>query len=294
MRFKTLLPALLALLVLFNITGCTKVESGNAAVRVSLYGDDKGDIETLPAGKYWPEIGKEIYKFPTFTQNYVWTAAEDEGSPNNESIDFQTKDGLRINGDFGIAYHIEPENVKTVFLKYRRGVEEITDVFLRNMVRDSLSTAGSTLGVEDVYGEGKIIMMEQVNKAVKETAAASGLTVENVYIVGTLRFPQQVEDSINKKIAATQQAQQRENEIREAEAEAKKVEAAANGEAAAKLTVAQAEAKANQIISQSLTPELVRYQTVQKWDGQLPKVNGSSAGLMISADSMFAPQQQQQ
>lgn len=292
MRFKTLFPALLGLVLMLNITGCTKVESGNSAVRVSLYGDDKGDIETLPAGKYWPEVGKEIYKFPTFTQNYVWTASEDEGSPNNESIDFQTKDGLRVNGDFGIAYHIEPENVKTVFLKYRRGVDEITDVFMRNMVRDALSTAGSKMGVENVYGKGKITMMEQVNAAVKATAAESGLTVENVYIVGTLRFPEQVEQSINAKIAATQKAQQRENEIREAEAEAKKVEAAANGEAAAKLTVAKAEAEANQIISKSLTPELVRYQTVLKWDGQLPKVNGSSAGLMINADSMFAPQQQ--
>ena len=52
--------------------------------------------------------------------------------------------------------------------------------------------------------------------------------------------------------------------------------------AEAKLIEAQAQADANRLISQSLTPELIQQQMYEKWNGQLPTVQaGSDAPIIV-------------
>ena len=40
--------------------------------------------------------------------------------------------------------------------------------------------------------------------------------------------------------------------------------------------VAQAKAEANKILTESLTPPLLEYEALQRWDGILPKVTGGT------------------
>ncbi|WP_219622928.1 SPFH domain-containing protein, partial [Vibrio parahaemolyticus] len=121
------------------MTGCSKITAGHVGIKVNLLGGDKGvQAEEVGVGRYWVGVNEELYSFPTFSQNYVWTASETEGSENDESISFQTIEGLAVNADVGITYRIDPTKVSKIFEKYRRGVDEITDVYLRNMVRDAL------------------------------------------------------------------------------------------------------------------------------------------------------------
>jgi regulator of protease activity HflC (stomatin/prohibitin superfamily) len=77
-------------------------------------------------------------------------------------------------------------------------------------------------------------------------------------------LPPNVVDSINLKIAATQKAEQRTNEIATAEAQAKVVEAEANGRAKSILVEAQAQAEANRLLSQSMSDVLVQYRAIEK------------------------------
>ena len=68
-------------------TACSKVPSGHVGVKVYLLGGEKGvDSEELGVGRYYIGINEELYLFPTFKQNYVWTADEREGSESNESF----------------------------------------------------------------------------------------------------------------------------------------------------------------------------------------------------------------
>jgi len=257
------------------ITACSKVPAGNVGVKVYLLGQKKGvDTEELGTGRYWVGINQELYLFPTFTQNYVWTRNVDEGSENDESITFQTKEGLSVNADIGIAYHIDPNKVSMVFEKFRKGVDEITDINLRNYVRDAFNYAASTKEVESVYGSGKADLLTEVENIVKEQTEPFGIVIEKISVIGSFRLPQQVVDALNKKIEATQRAQQRENELREAEAEAKKKVAEADGDAKSMLTRAKAEAESNRILSQSLTSTLVEYKKIEKWNGTLPTYTG--------------------
>lgn len=271
--------------VALSSTACSKVPAGYVGVKVYLLGGGKGvDSETLGVGRYWIGWNEDLYLFPTFTQNYVWTADAVEGSPDNESITFQTREGLSVNADVGISYRIDPTKVSFIFQKYRKGVDEITDVFLRNMVRDAFVTAASSKPVETVYGEGKADLVQQVEDTVRSQVADIGIVIERVYLIGDMRLPQPVVDALNSKIGATQRAQQRENEVREAEAEAKKKVAAARGEAEAITVRAQAEAEANKIVAQSITPTLVQYEQIKRWDGVLPKITGGVTPMLQVGD----------
>ena len=261
-----------------GLAACSYVPAGNVGIKVNLLGGDKGvDSEVLGVGRYWIGWNEDLYIFPTFMQNYVWTAGVDEGSPNDESISFQTADGMTANADIGISYSIDPDKVSIIFQTYRRGVEEITDTFLRNMVRDALVKQSSNKPIEYVYGAGKSELLASVQKDVADQVSPLGINIGKIYWIGEIRLPPTVIDSINAKNAATQMAQQRQNEVAQAKAEADKKIEDARGEAESILRVAEAQAKANKLLAESLTTEFVQYQAITKWDGQLPKMTGSSA-----------------
>lgn len=282
----------LALLAILPIAACNKVPAGNVGVKVHLLGSDKGvDTEVLNPGRYWIGWNQDLFIFPTFTQNYTWTQSKSEGGsdnkggPEDESISFQTIEGLSVSADIGISYHIEADKVSLVFQKYRKGVEEITDIYLRNLVRNALVTQASTRPIETVYGSGKADLIEAVRKEVADQVAPLGIIVEQLNWVGDLRLPATVVASINNKIQATQQAQQRENEVATAKAQAQIEVAKAQGTAQSLLVNAAAEAQANKLVAESITPVLVQWESIKHWDGKLPQFTGGGALPFINVPS---------
>lgn len=266
--------AALCAITLLMLSGCmARVPAGNVGIKFNKFGSNKGvDIQDVGPGYYWLGFNWDMYLFPTFTQNYTWTKAADENSAADESFTFQTIEGLSVNADVGITYHIQPDKAALVFQKYRRGVDEITNVFLRNMVRDALNRAASTMPIESVYGAGKSKLMDTVVDDVQAECAPIGIDVEKIYWIGDLRLPPNVTSAINQKIQATQNAQRTENEVASAKADAQKEVARAQGDAQATLARAQAEAEAIRIKGEALrsNPEIIELNRVQKWNGVLP------------------------
>ena len=270
---KRLLAAV-SLCALAVLGGCSKVPAGNVGVIVNLYGSEKGvELKEVGTGKYWVGINEELYLFPTFTQTETWTG--------DETITFQTVEGMKVGGDVGITYAVAPDKVTTLFQKYRAGIDEITNKFLRNMVRDAFNDVASTLPVESVYGAGKADLLTAVEKRVRAQVAPIGINLERIYYASDLALPPQVTASLNAKIQATQMAEQRRNEVAQAKAEADKERARAQGEADAKLLIAQADAKAIEVRAQALraNPDVVTLNAVEKWDGKLPTYTGGQAPL---------------
>lgn len=269
------------ILLLAILSACSKVPAGHVGVKVYLLGTSKGvDTEELPVGRYWIGVNEDLFLFPTFTQNYTWTKSEDpgQGSPTNESMSFQTIEGLSVSADVGISYRIDPTKVTEVFQKYRRGVDEITDVFLRNMVRDSLVSLASEMDIESVYGSGKTALMESVQEKVSSQVLEIGIIIEKLYWIGDLRLPPTVVKSINQKIEATQMAQRRRNEVEQSKAEADKLIESARGESESMLLRARAEAESIALQGEALraNPEVLQLRSIEKWDGVLPRVNGEA------------------
>lgn len=279
-RIRTLL---LLIFATATLASCSKVPAGHVGIKVYLLGKEKGvDHEELSTGRYWIGINEELYLYPTYTQNWSWTANSVEGSENDESISFQTKDGLKVSGDFGIIYTVDPEKVSVLFTTYRRGIEEITDGYLRKYVRDALNKYSSQMKVEDVYGKGKIRLLDSVNAEVARQVRDKGIIVERISPLNEFMLPDNVEEAINNKIEATQRAQQREFELREAEAEAQKTIAKARGDSASIVTKAAAEAEANRLLSKSITKVLVQYEAAKRWNGKYPQTMLGESNLIMS------------
>jgi regulator of protease activity HflC (stomatin/prohibitin superfamily) len=244
------------------------VPAGNVGVKVFLLGSDKGvDTEILTPGRYWIGWNEDLYLFPTFTQNYVW-----------EEMTFQTVEGLSVSGDVGISYQIDPDKVPLIFQKYRKGIDEITDIYLRNQVRDALVVVAGSMKIDDVYGRQKGMIMDKVQQIVNKHVAPLGILIEKIYWVGDLRLPPNVITALNAKIEAIQKTQQRENEVAQSRAEAQKQIEAARGEAESKIVNAKADAEAIRIKGEALrqNPALIELSAIEKWDGKLPVYSGSS------------------
>jgi regulator of protease activity HflC (stomatin/prohibitin superfamily) len=278
---------LFLLMLIATMVSCSKVPAGHVGVKVYLLGGQKGvDHDVLGVGRYWVGLNEELYKFPLYQQTRTYTQTETDESPSDESFTVQTAEGMSCNMDLGVTFTIQKESVSTLFQKYRRGVDEIQSVVIKNTLRDALNSVVSTMPVEAVYGNGKNGMILKVEEIVKNSLKDNGILVEKVYLVGSIRLPENVVSALNSKIEATQRAQQRENELREAEAQAKKQVAEAEGKAKSMIAIAEAEAKANSLKLKTLTNELIQYEAIQKWDGKLPTMTGSNAVPFINVEKL--------
>jgi regulator of protease activity HflC (stomatin/prohibitin superfamily) len=247
---------------------CFKMISpGYVGVVVDLFGDNKGvESKELHVGMHWIAPWKSVYTFPIFEQNDTW-----EGK--NE-FHFQTSEGLACTAEIGITYHLKAEYIPKIFGKYRRGMDEITEIFMHNFIRDAINKCASKMKIEDLYGPGKESFLTDVQEHVATDLKPIGIEVSRIYLIGRFHFPQNVIAALNSKIEAIQRAQQRENELRESEAEAKKLIAKSEGWAKCRLIEAEAQAQANDTIAKSLTSEILGKMAIEKWDGQLPMYIG--------------------
>lgn len=278
-------------LMLIGIGGCKFIPPGHVGVMVDLYGKNRGVQDTtMVTGRVWYNPWtKSIYEFPTFMQYKVWTVSPQEGSPNDESITFVSKDRIQVNVDVSVAYQFEPAQVPQLFVTFRQPPDVIADTYIRSRIRDAFVRNGSELNAMDILGAGIGTLDADVTKSVNDEMKNIGIHFDYVSVVGHPRIPQQIQNAINAAIESTQQAQQAMNQVAVVKAQADQavaqatgtanaVKAKADGDAYATLTNAKAEATANQLVAQSVTPELIQYKAISTWNGAVPQymTNGSS------------------
>lgn len=257
---------------------CSKVEPGNVGVRVSNFDERGVQGEIVLPGKYvWNGPGYQLYEFPTFKQNHVYSG--------DNALSFGTVEGLTVTADIGVSYRVEGSLAPKLFQDYRKGVDEITAVDLRNIIQNAFVNVAGTRKIETVYGAGKKELIDEVKRQVTERVKTSGLTIDDVYWSGNPKLPASVVTSINSKIEATQKAEQRQNEIAQTEAEADKARAEAQGIADAQLMKAKAEAEAINIKGEALrnNSNLVDLTIAERWDGKLPEqyLGGGADGKIL-------------
>lgn len=277
---------MIAFVSVFGIMSCAKVPPGYVGLKVKMSGDDKGSITEKVPGYYFnmnPMVS--YYTFPTFVKTYKWTAGKDEGSPTNQEIVFSSSEGLKISCDIGVTLSVNGEKGQAtrLFESYREGIDEITDGYVRNAVRDAFNIYGVNYPADKIVGDGKAQLIGDVKKYITDKFAPM-LIVDDVSYLSNPRPPESVEDAINLKVKATQTALQKQQEVVSAQADAQKAVAAAQGEADSIKVKAEAQAEANRKLASSLTPELVKAQWIDRWDGKLPTVAGSGATILNYSD----------
>lgn len=276
----------LILFFLINLNGCAwkRIAPGYVGIKVDLYGGGKG-VEAQPLGVgivWYNPWTTTIYEFPNFVQTAVWSKSLEEGHPTNEELSFNTQEGMVITADLSLSYHLEASKTPDFFQKFRTDdLNAFTHGFLRNVARDAFNEVAVQYTFEQIYGVKKEEFLSKVRARINKETADYGIVLEQFGLIGAPRPPEEVKKSLNAKMQATQDAIRVENELRQTQAEAQKKIAAANGEAQSLLAIAKAQADANKQIAASLTPELVQWEAIHRWNGQRPMVEGNSAGLLM-------------
>jgi regulator of protease activity HflC (stomatin/prohibitin superfamily) len=158
--------------------------------------------------------------------------------------------------------------------------------------------------IQEIYGAGKSKMIAEVTTKCGANLGKDGIIIDQLTINGALRLPQNVADSINNAMAATQNAIQSENKVRQVKAEADQTVTTATGaaeaarqkakgeadalvikttaEAETRLVQAKSQAEANKILNSTLTPQVIQYKYADSWDGKLPVYSGGGAIPMFN------------
>ena len=100
------------------------------------------------------------------------------------------------------------------------------------------------------------------------------------FTINELRPPTTVIEAINTKNVMQQQALTAQNELQKNTFQAQGDSIKAAGRAKAITAEAEAQARANALLSASITPTLVQYELMKKWNGQLPQVSGGATPMI--------------
>lgn len=272
---RKILVTLALVLCATTLTGCyERVEPGNVGIIVNKLGDEKGvENEVKGVGKYWIGWNEELFTFPTFKQMKTY----------DNVFNFQMSDGTTIGYQIGVAYRVNPVKVATIFQTYRKGVDEITDTDLKQKIADSLNRLASRMSTDKFIDGGKADLLNQSLKDIQGEMTPIGIEVISLSYIGKPEYPDTVIASINAKVTANQTTLQREQEVKQRQAEADMARAQAAGEADAKRAQAQAEADAVLMAAKAEAdainlrgkalrdnPDILKLNTVEKWNGQLP------------------------
>jgi regulator of protease activity HflC (stomatin/prohibitin superfamily) len=232
--------------LLFLASMAVVIPPGQAGV-VVLFGTVRE--QALPAGLHFINPFAQVVEMEVRTRNYTMSGVADEGQKRgDDSIPVISSDGLTVKLDATVFYHLDQERCAKIYEKIGTDVE---GQILRSQIRTSLRDAAAALTATELYTTHRMGFVENVSRTLMAAFKERGIILEQVLLRNVL-LPDQITKAINDKIAADQDAQkmafvlQKEKQ----EAERKRIEA-------------EGQAKAQQIVSQSLTPQIIEYQRIQ-------------------------------
>ena len=260
----------LAVILIFFTICCTVVDSGEVGIRFhkwSINEQDYGGVEgTCKGWVFYNPITTNVFTYPTFTQRKQY-----------ETFSVNAKDASLFEMDPTIAYRINPDKACDIFTKYRVGVKELEEGYIRTCIYEAYRTCANKY-TSDSLMSNRANFERDVRQRLEKSLMSEGFLVEE--FTSKITPPKSLLSMIDAKNTAIQSALKAENEVKEAEANAKIAVAKAEGNAKAMKIKADAEAYYNRTIAASLSPMIVQEDMIEKWDGKMPQIVGGN-GMML-------------
>ncbi len=234
------------MLIAFN--SCNeRIDAGYEGILVKLYGSDKGiqDVSLVTGRVWYNPFTENVYEFPTYVQTI-----------NYQAFTVNAKDGSVFSVDPTLSFKVKDGHSPVIFKKYRKDITEITETTLFNYIKDAFRIEFNKYTTDSIISN-----REKFEHAIQTNMGTlldkEGFLLEQM--TSGIQYPETITQAINAKNAAVQQAMRVENELKIAQAEARKL-----------IVQAEAEAKANELRKMSLNPLLIQQQFIEKWDGKTP------------------------
>lgn len=241
-----------------------------------------------------------IQEYPVTIQTYSMVAKPTEGQTSgDDSVKVQSNEGQQINLDAVIQYQVVAEEAGDLYKDWGGAdISTVEDRVVRQYTRSQVPVVASKYGWEEITSSKRGMINQEISKALSDEFGRRHLRLIS-FAVREVHLPDALQQALNQKIQAQQAAEQQkyqleqakikaDQDVAEATGHANALKAQAEGEAQATLTRAKAQSEANRDLAQSLTPALIQYQQLQRWDGKLPVFSGGGATPLIDATSIIS------
>ena len=220
-----------------------------------------------------------IEEYPVFLKTVVLARSNNEGTGNNDEINVNSVEGQPLSLDVSLSFELDPSRTPNLYSTFRTDIDQITHGFVKQAIRQSLQETVGTEPIADIIGPKKAEATTRARALIAQRLQPYGFEVKQ-FTINELRAPAAVMEAINQKNVMQQQALTAQNELQKNTFQAQGDSIKAAGRAKAIMAEAEAQARANQLLSQSITPTLVQYELTKKWNGQMPQVTGGATPLL--------------
>jgi regulator of protease activity HflC (stomatin/prohibitin superfamily) len=234
-----------------------------------------------------------IQEYPITIRTYQMVQNADEGAvQGDDSIKIQSNEGQQINLDVVIQYQVEKDKASQLYVDWGGApIEVVEDGVVRQYTRSQVPVVASKYGWEDITSNKRAEIVDEITNVLRDEFDKRHLNLVS-FGIREVHLPQSLQDALNQKIQAQQAAEQQKYMLQQAEVKAQQdvtqatgqanaVKAQAEGDAQAILTKAKAQAQANDLLAKSVTPPLIQYEQLQRWDGRLPLFTGGGGVPLI-------------
>ncbi len=255
------------------------IEPGHVGIVIHRGG---GGVDPTPLGPGFHvrnPLMTQISEYPTFMQTLVLTQSTTEGSVNNDEINVNSVEGQPLSLDISMSFELLPDKVPALYSTFRTDVQTIQHGFIKQAIRQSLQEVVGNEEIAQILGPKKAEVVSRTQALLQKRLDPYGIEVKQ-FTLNEFRAPKAVMDAISLKNVMQQQALTAQNELQKNTFQAQGDSIKAAGRAKAILTEAEAQAKANELLSRSITGSLVQYEMAKRWNGQMPQVTGGAMPML--------------
>lgn len=271
---------IVGIIVLFSCM--ERVPAGYVGVVYNMNGGVDGEI--LTQGFHLVAPTKKVTTYSIGIEQSYLTAENKGDSRGDESFNIPTSDGKTVKVNLEFSYRFDADKVADTFVQFKgRSGEDIKNTFIKPKIIAWTQEVSANYPVTDIFGDQRTKINSELDIYLKGKFEPYGIIIDTVNFTD-ISVDDETATAIQEKVTAQQKLELAKIEAETAKINANKDKEVAEINAQKVLIAAEAEAKANKKIADSLSEVLIQQQKLEKWDGKLPQI--VSDGTIIKD---FAP-----
>ncbi len=246
------------------------VDAGETGV-YSLFGKVKD--EELSSGFHLVIPLAKVTKMSIRTEEYTMSATRGEGKKAGaDAITALTKEGLSVNLDMTVLYHLDEKRASDV---YREVGLDYESKIIRPEIRSAIREVIAQYEAKDIYSEKRQEAALKITDDLKSKLEPRGIVLEDV-LLRNVQLPANLANAIQEKLRAEQEAQKYDFILTKEKKEKER-----------KIIEAEGQEEAQRIINRSLTDNYLYYLYISELKdrkGTIYVPTGPTTGMPLFRD----------